>query len=227
VNGLWSVSQQFAVVSLQGAVFALFVVAVRRRNAAAAVNALGAFALAVLPVALPRAAFGPVLPAWLAAAGVLHSLGMLGRYESTWWWDHLTHTVSGALVAALLYAGALVAPPDVAGLDGPSAATVTVAFTVAVGVFWELVELVARDVGEWLGVEPVLVHYGWRDTAADLGFDVVGALLVIGADLRVFVPAVEQFPGVTAAALVGGGWVVVGGSALMALFVGLGASTRS
>lgn len=224
-----------AVFLLQGAIFTLFVVALRRRNIAAAINTAVAFVLALLPVlvdvvfrtGLSRSVlFGPVLPAWLGAAGFLHSLGMLGLYESIGWWDHLTHTVSAALVAALLYAGTTVTHPDIAGIGGSSETimAVTVVFTFAIGVFWELIELVAREVGERFDIEPVLIHYGWRDTAVDLGFDVVGALLVIGADLRIFVPVVERFPGVTRAVLLGSGLTVFVGSLLMTLFVGLGRS---
>lgn len=227
----------FAVFLLQSAIFVLFVVATRRRNVAAAINALGAFVLALLPVAIEimfqviltqSVSFGLILPVWLAAAGFLHSLGMLGLYETTWWWDHLTHTVSAALVAALLYASLIVTLPDIAG-GGQSSGTVlavTVVFTFAIGVFWELIELVAREVGDRFDIEPVLIHYGWHDTVVDLGFDVVGALLVIGADLRIFVPIMEQFPGVTGAALFGSSWIVFVGSVLMALFVGLGRWTR-
>lgn len=225
-------------VLLPGAISVLLVVAVRRRNVAAAINALGALVLALLPVVgelalqamlVRSVSFGPVLPVWLGVAGLLHSLGMLGLYESTWWWDHLTHTVSAALVAALLYAGIIVTRPDIAGIGDSSGlvVTLTVVFTFAIGVFWELIELVAREVGERFDIEPVLVHYGWHDTAADLGFNVVGALVVIGTDLRVFVPLVEQFPGVAGAVLVGSGWVVFVGSVLMALLVGLGSSVRS
>ncbi|WP_336336568.1 hypothetical protein [Haloarcula brevis] len=222
-------------ISLQTGIFVLFLVAVRRRNVAAAINAAGAFVLALLPavaefglqIVLARSvAFGPVLPVWLGAAGFLHSLGMLGLYESTWWWDHLTHTVSAALVAALLYAGTIVALPVLLGVDGSGpAAPVTVASTFAIGVFWELIELVAREAGERFDIEPVLVHYGWRDTAADLGFDLVGALLILATDLRVFVPLVEQFPVATGAVLLGTGGVVFGGSVLM--MVGLGSAMRA
>lgn len=227
-----------AVFLLQSAILALCIVAVRRRNVAAAINAVGAFVLALLPIVveiiLPviltrNVVFGTVLSVWLAAAGFLHSLGMLGLYESTWWWDHLTHTVSAALVAALLYAGVIVTLPDTAGVGDSSGIvmTVTVVFTFAIGVFWELIELVAREVGKRFDIEPVLIHYGWRDTVVDLGFDIVGASLVIGADLRIFVPLMEQFPGVTGALLVGSGWIVFGGSVLMALLTGLGSSKRS
>ncbi|WP_138006601.1 hypothetical protein [Halalkalirubrum salinum] len=227
-----------AVFLLQSAIFGLFIIAVRRRNIAAAVNTAGAFVLALLPVIIPivlpvtltqSVIFGPVFPLWLAAAGFLHSLGMLGLYESIWWWDHLTHTLSAALVAALLYAGFIVTLPDIAGVGGSSGiiVTATVVCTFAVGVFWELIELIAREVSERFDIEPVLVHYGWRDTILDLVFDVVGALIVIGADLRIFVPLMEQFPDVTADVLVGSAWIVLGGSVLLALLVGLGSSMRS
>jgi hypothetical protein len=228
----------FAVFLLQSAIFVLFVVAARRRNVSAAINALGGFVLALLPVAIEimfqvilaqSVSFGLILPIWLAAAGFLHSLGMLGLYETTWWWDHLTHTVSAALVAALLYASLIVALPDIAGVGQASGTVlaVTVVFTFAIGVFWELIELVAREVGERYNIEPVLIHYGWRDTVVDLGFDVVGALLVIGADLRIFVPIMEQFPDMTGSVLLGSSWIVFVGSVLMALSVGLASWTRS
>lgn len=226
------------IVILQAAIFGLFLVAVRRGNTAAAINALASLVLALLPVVTEfmlqtvftrSVAFGPELAVWLAVAGVLHSLGMLGLYESTWWWDHLTHTVSAALVAALLYAGLLVTLPEILGrgtVSGSAVMAVTVLFTFAIGVFWELLELVARELGERFDIDPVLIHYGWDDTAADLGFDIVGALIVIGADLRLFVPLMEQMPGVTRALLIGSGWIVGVGSVLMAVGVALGSSTR-
>jgi hypothetical protein len=225
VNGITGV----AVLSLQGALLGLLIVAVRRENVAATVNAFGALLLALLPAllefALPallgrQISLGAILPLWIAIAGVLHTIGMLGAYETTWWWDHLTHTVSAALVAALVHAVVIVSGPTIATTAG-RAGMVTLAFTAAIGVLWELVELVARDIGERLDVEPVLVHYGWRDTAADLGFDVVGALLVVGVDLRTFVPIVEQVPGLASAVLVGSGGVVVGGSLMLGFLLGI------
>jgi hypothetical protein len=222
-----------AILFLQGAIFALFVVAVRRGNTAAAINAVAAFLVALLPTVTEIAleaflvrgvAFGPMLPIWIAGAGVLHSLGMLGLYESTWWWDHLTHTISAALLAALLYAAVIVSFSTSFGVWSASSTLmiVTVVFTFAVGILWELIELVAREIGERVDIEPVLVHYGWRDTAADLAFDLIGALLVLGADIRMFVPVFEPFPGLTGAILVGSGCLVISGSVLMAVIVWLG-----
>lgn len=192
---------------LTGVLLALAGVAVYRWDVAAAVNALGAFLLAAAPVSLlvlGDGALAPALPVWVVTAGVLHSVGMLGLYESTWWWDHLTHGVSAALVAAVVYAGLVVALPDPGVVSRSVAvAVVAVAGTMAVGVAWELVELVAREVGDRLDVDPVLVYYGRRDTVLDLVFDLVGALVVVGLDLRGFVPLAERSPGTTRAAILG------------------------
>ena len=208
---------------------------VRRRDVAALVNALVSLAAALVPIAAARwlpvwqGGAGPTpatLMAWIAAAGLLHSIGMLGPYESIWWWDHVTHLLSGALVAALVYAGliALGRSPDALDLSGPAIAGLTVALTMLAGVFWELIELVARELGERLDVEPVLVHYGWRDTAYDLVFDFLGALLVVAIDLRAFVPIAAESAAATRTALLASGGVLLVGSAAMAALVGLGGS---
>ncbi|MCU4719023.1 hypothetical protein [Halapricum hydrolyticum] len=222
--------------SLQGAILGLLAVAISRRNVAAAVNALAALALALLPAILEisfrlvraeQLGLDPWLALWLGVAGFLHSLGMLGPYDSIWWWDHLTHTVSAVLVAALLYAALIVAPFLETTQWPGTVAGLTVAFTLAVGVFWELIELVARDVADRLDIEPVLVHYGWRDTALDIVFDVVGALVVVVFDVRIFVSIVERFPATTETLLVASGWTVVLGSIAMVLFVGISSSIQS
>jgi hypothetical protein len=219
-----------AVSLLQIGIFGLFLVAVRRRNVAAAVNALGAFLLTLLPALIEVAMgtigsqsveFGTELPLWLGIAGLLHAVGMLGLYESTWWWDHLTHTLSAALVAAVIYAGLLVSRAGATGAEPvpDTVVVLTVAFTLAIGVCWELIELVAREVGEVFDIEPVLVHYGGRDTALDLVFDGVGAVAVVLLDLRVFEAIFTQFPGVADNLIVASGWFVFGSSAIMGAFV--------
>lgn len=164
-------------------------------NTAAVINTLGSISITFVPVAVDRAVdisgsqpgvTVPGLTLVIAVAGLLHCLGMLGLYESTGWWDHLTHTVSAALAAALLYAGLLVWTRD-----GTIAAVGTVLAIFGLGVAWELLELAARDLAERVDIDPVLVHYGWRDTALDLVFDLVGALLVVALDVRLFVPILE------------------------------------
>ncbi len=209
--------------ALQAAIVLVAVAALRRGNVSAAVNAAAAFGAGLLPVWLAVA--GPVagtLPLWMAAAGLLHSVGMLGLYETVWWWDHLTHTVSAALVGALAYAALSVQPPALP--LGPGA--LTVLFVAAVGVFWELIELVAREAGERFGVEPVLVYYGPTDTAFDLAFDLVGAVLVVTLDLSLFVPVAARNAALAGTLLTAAALVTVVGSLLMALGLLLGGAGR-
>ncbi|WP_197425338.1 hypothetical protein, partial [Halobacterium sp. CBA1126] len=152
---------------------------------------------------------------WAAVAGLLHAIGMLGPYDSVWWWDHLTHALSAALLTALVYAALLVAYGDTA--SSTVVAGAAVGYTVLAGVCWELGELVARAVADRYDVEPVLVHYGRRDTALDLVFDVVGAVLVVGLDVRLFVDLAATAPTVTRQLLVWSVVAIVAASVLMTL----------
>ncbi|GAB7095710.1 hypothetical protein JCM30237_28640 [Halolamina litorea] len=177
------------VVLVEAALLALLYVGYRRENTPAVANTAGAAVLTLVPPAVAGVVGAEgdgflVATFWVAVAGFLHSLGMLGRYESVWWWDHLTHTLSAALLAALLYASLLVVAPGVAVVG-------TVVVTLTLGVVWEIGELLAREVASRYDIEPVLVHYGRRDTALDLVFDAVGTVLVVALDLRLFVPIVE------------------------------------
>lgn len=179
----------------------------RRRDAAVAVNAVAALGAVALPTVLEGffrvgletdVSLGPTLTLWIAVAGVLHMLGMLGWYDERWWWDHLTHTVSAALVAAVVYAGVLVAgPPAVLGPVRGGAAVWTVGLTMVAGVAWECLELAARALSDRVGVDPVLEYYGRFDTPLDLVFDAVGVACVLALDVRLFVPAFEPIPDLT------------------------------
>lgn len=219
------------VVALTGGLVAVLFTGVRRRDIAIAANAIASIGAVLFPLTVElglvslsgqKLDIGPAIPLWLATAGFLHSLGMLGLYETVWWWDHVTHTLSAAFVAALIYATLIVVVPRSPALNFSPVAlgTVTVLFTFWVGVLWELIELVARDIGEIFDIEPVLVHYGWRDTAFDLGFDVVGALFIVLVDVRVFVSITEQLPDLTRVFLFGSVGVTVVGSLLMAVGIG-------
>ncbi len=173
-----------------GPLTAILAIAIRQENGAAVVNTAASLLVTLTPAAVEAAlgvSFTPLLTYWIGAASVLHCVGMLGWYDSIRGWDHLTHTVSAALAAALLYAGFLAA----AGLSAAGAAAATLSVIVVMGVLWELMELVMRELGERHGIEPVLVHYGWRDTMLDMVFDVVGAVLVLVVELRLFVSVFE------------------------------------
>lgn len=173
-------------------------IALVERNVPAIVNAVAALGVAFLPTALGVALWivpGPdagaivSLSVWTALAGLLHAWGMLGWYDTVWWWDHVTHTVSAGVVAVLFYGGLHAADPRtwlaVAGIPATATvAVVAVALTLGLGLCWEFGELLAREVGERYDVEPVLEHYGVRDTAFDLVFDGVGAVAVVAVDPR-------------------------------------------
>lgn len=212
----------------------VFAVAVRRDNIPAVVNAIASTLLTFVPILVDLIAirsYGvslgltPDLPLWIAIAGLIHSYGMLGVYDDVWWWDHLTHTLSAALIAALLYAAVLVAFDSLTlAVGGGLLWTIVVLLTLLAGVFWELVELLARDVERQFGVPSVLDHYGRRDTAMDLGFDVVGALLVLVVDVRVFVPMATVSPAATVTALAWALGLLTVGSIILSLIVVVGQS---
>jgi hypothetical protein len=209
------------VATIQAAILLVLAEGVRRRDVSAAINAFVALTVTLLPFVLGATTglvVAPTLSLWLAVAGLLHAIGMLGPYDSVSWWDTVTHFVSASFVAALFYAGVLVT--DVA--SGWQAAAATLLFTFGVGLWWEILELVARELGEQFDVRPVLVHYGRRDTLIDLVVDVLGAAVVVAVDLRAFVPVVESVLA-TARWLLRwvGGALAVGSVALVLVLVGL------
>lgn len=209
-----------AALAAHGALAVATAESIRRRDAGATVNAGGGLVLSVLPWVVGLGVDGrldPLFPLWVAVAGLLHAAGMLGLYESVAWWDHLTHAVSAALVAALALAGLVVGSEagTAPALSPVGRGAAVLGLTLAAGVLWELLEVAARRVGEALGVEPLLVYYGRSDTLIDLLFDLAGALVVVAVDLRVLVPVAERAPATagrltTAAA----GGVVAAGAAL-------------
>jgi hypothetical protein len=97
-----------------------------------------------------------------------------------WWWDHLTHTLSATVVAGVGYATARAFDEhsDAVYLPQPFLGLYVLLFTLALGVFWEVLEFGARAAAAALGTRPVLFQYGLEDTLLDLVFDTAGAALV-------------------------------------------------
>ena len=168
------------------ALVGVFVAGVRDRNPGAVVNAAAALAATFLPDLFERrydVEFRPWQRVYTQAAMLTHAVGMLGPYEETWWWDHLTHTHSATLLAGLVHA--------VSRRRGHDPRPRVLGAVVGVGVLWELMEYVIHAVAEHLGFDPVLVPYGRTDTMLDLVFDLVGALVVVAFGDRLlseFVP---------------------------------------
>jgi hypothetical protein len=159
---------------LRESILAVFLLGWRHRDPGAIVNALVAFAISYLPDAVEAwydVEFRPWQRVYTATALLTHAAGMLGPYDDTWWWDHLTHTLSASLFGGFVYA--------VSRRRGHDPRPRVLAATVSVGVLWELLEYAIHWVANRLGLEPVLVPYGPRDTFFDLVFNVFGALLVL------------------------------------------------
>lgn len=189
-----------SLLAMEALLFALLYAGYRQKNEAALVNTVVAILVTATPFAVelalrahgaPQASFTSLLTLWVGGASVLHCVGMLGYYESLEWWDHLTHAISAALTAALLYAALLVAVGPAPDVGTVSLAVATLGLVLVLSLLWELTELVMRGLGKRYGIEPVLVHYGWQDTEFDLVFDIVGAVLVLALDVRLFVPVFE------------------------------------
>ncbi|MGM0604284.1 MAG: hypothetical protein ACQETB_01290 [Halobacteriota archaeon] len=202
----------------------------RRDNVPAVVNAILSVTLALVPTAIGlwirtqtgvEAGFDHSLSVWIATAGFLHMLGMLGWYDTVWWWDHLTHAISATIIAAFVYASLLSVDTHVAGVQLSSAyvAVATVTFTLAIGVFWEFLELAAREIGERIDRPPVLRYYGFKDTVFDMLFNGVGAVLVVAFDLRVFVSITDRHPAFVGEVLVGAGVSVFVGSIVLGILL--------
>jgi hypothetical protein len=159
---------------IRGAIVAVVVAGLRRRDTGAVVNGAFAFAAAYLPGIIERrfgVEFRPWQRVYTEVAMLAHAVGMLGPYDDTWWWDHLTHTHSATLLGGLVHV--------VARRRGQDPGPRVLAAIVVVGVLWELMEYAVHTVSNRLGLEPVLVPYSAHNTLLDLVFDLIGAVLVL------------------------------------------------
>ncbi|KAB1187341.1 MULTISPECIES: hypothetical protein [Haloferax] len=168
---------------IQLVIVLIFVAGVYTRNLSVVVNALVALGATFLPAILRRdwqIRLHPFLGMWLTTAVLLHAIGMLGPYHSISWWDHVTHTLSASVVAAVGYtaARAVEAHSDAVHLPQRFMFVYILLFTLAAGVLWEVLEFGARLTAEAAGSEAILVQYGLDDTIVDLLFDSIGAVLV-------------------------------------------------
>ncbi|KAB1198991.1 MULTISPECIES: hypothetical protein [Haloferax] len=103
---------------------------------------------------------------WAVFVSALHFGGLeYGIYTQIWWWDLLTHSLSGFGVAGVLF---IVFPRT---FDGAHAPVVVAAIIFAIGAGFEVYEYLFKDF--WYGWSAA---YYAEDTATDLVVDVVGGL---------------------------------------------------
>lgn len=175
--------RQLAVYAMQFAIVGILVTGVFARNVSIVVNGVLALAVTFLPALVSRdweVRPSPGVTLWITLAVFLHAIGMLGLYDNVWWYDHVTHTLSATIVAGVGYATARAIDryTDVVYLPRRFMFVFIVTFTLAFGVFWEVLEFFARLGADYFGADAVLVQYGLEDTIMDLLFDTVGAILV-------------------------------------------------
>ncbi|GAA1360179.1 hypothetical protein GCM10009596_16620 [Arthrobacter rhombi] len=134
------------------------------------------FMLALLATLAPRALAlpGPLDIAVGITALVAAWSNVLDLYEHLPGWDKFIHGLLGGLVALLAVtlaqrAGSVPAPGDPRAM--PMLVSATVAFGLATGAVWEMLE--------WAGhtyIDPA-VHVGYDDTIGDLAADGIGSLV--------------------------------------------------
>ena len=174
---------------LQVAMVGLFAVGLVTRNTGVVVNAAAAFGVSLLPATLERDYDIPLnagLTLWITTAVFLHALGAVvvpvagvNIYSFVPWWDHLTHTLSSSIVAAVGYTTARAFDEHSKMVRLPPQFTFAfiLVVTLAFGVFWEVIEFAIGEIAALTG-GAVLTQYGLRDTMLDLVFDTVGAVVV-------------------------------------------------
>ncbi|XGI84287.1 hypothetical protein ACEU6E_03290 [Halorutilales archaeon Cl-col2-1] len=153
-----------------------------RRSVGTVINSLVGLVITFLPSALERDYEIPMdarLTLWITSAIFLHAVGTLGPYSSVWWWDHVTHTLSAAVVAGAGYSTvrALDIHSDEVEIPPRLTFVFVLVFVVAFGVTWEVLEFGVEKVGE-ATCQTLLTQYSLEDTMKDLIFDIVGGVIV-------------------------------------------------
>lgn len=169
---------------LQVAIVGALLAGLRRRDPSVVTNGAVSLVFAVIPGRIETAydvRFCPWQRLWVSAAALVHTLGMLGPYDRIWWWDHLTHTLSGVVVASAADIGFRSRPEvrERASLPFDARMMWIGGVTVGFGLLWEFLEYGIHAVADHRDFEPLLVHYGRFDSVADVAFDLLGAGLVI------------------------------------------------
>ena len=168
----------------------LLFIGLERGNTGIIVNAGVALLVAQLPPILERDYNLPMdagLTLWITGAVFFHALGTVGLpgselsfYRSLWWWDHLTHALSSSVVAGVGYATARAFDQHSEQIHLPPRFMFVfiLAFVVAFGVLWEVIEFALGGAAAMLGSGTVLTQYGLGDTMLDLVFNTVGGVIV-------------------------------------------------
>lgn len=178
-----------AVGLMQTALVGFFFVGLWTGNVGVIVNSVFALGVTFLPGILEHDYSVPLdagLVLWITGAVFLHAWGTVGLpgvgsfYANVPGWDHLTHTLSATLVAAVGYSVARALDEHTENIYLPDEFMFVfiLLFVVAAGVLWEVLEFLIGLAATATGADAVLTQYGLRDSMLDLVFDMVGGVVV-------------------------------------------------
>ncbi|WP_053949016.1 DUF2238 domain-containing protein [Halolamina sediminis] len=188
--GLSKRHQRVAAQAMQYGLFGMIAVGFYEGSAGVMVNAGVGFVVTYIPALLKRdydIELDPALVLWITLAVFLHGFGTVGLpgaeahpYSSVPWWDHMTHMFSASLVAGAGYVTVRALDEHTEAVSFPSrfVFVFVLLFTMAFGVFWEVIEFVIALTAEATGAPSVLTQYGLEDTMKDLLFDTLGGIVV-------------------------------------------------
>lgn len=122
----------------------------------------------------------PGLVFMLTLAATVHAVGMLGPYQSTFWYDWMAHALSASVVALSGYAVIRALDIHSPSIELPRGfvRVFTVVLVVAFGGLWELFELLVGSLATWLGMQPPLIVYGLDDSVLDMVSNTLGGITV-------------------------------------------------
>lgn len=171
------------VAGMQVVLVGVFVYGIWTRQLPVLSNAAIALAITFIPPVLERdyeISIEIGLALWVTTAVFLHALGTAGLYDAIAPWDHLTHTLSATVVAATGYAALRAIDLHTDRISLPPWATFafTLVTVMAMGVIWEMLEFVIDQGALVFGLDPILAQHGIDDTAMDMIFNMIGAILV-------------------------------------------------
>lgn len=148
------------------------------------INSFAALIVSFLPAILERdykIALSPAIEVWAVGAVFLHALGSIWFYSNITWWDHLTHSLSASVVAALGYATIRIIDlyyEDEVKIPRRYMFLFILITVLAFGVIWELFEFGLDVVSFYTGLDMPLAQHGMEDTMKDMTFNTFGALIV-------------------------------------------------
>ncbi|WP_227131206.1 hypothetical protein [Halorubellus salinus] len=175
---------------MQLSLVGLLFVGLYELNVGIVVNCAVGLVVTELPAIVERDYDVPMdagLTLWITTAAFLHALGTVGLpgmedsfYRTLPVWDDVTHALSASVVAAAGYSTVRALDEHSVDIYLPRRVTFAyvLAFTMAFGVVWEVLEFAITLGTGALGVGNVLTQYSVADTLGDLIFDLLGGSIV-------------------------------------------------